>query len=220
MSPEKPNSQEIAAQLKKPIGESGVAMGNLMNDGNRAMNLTSYAKLELNEGEHLLEIGLGNGKFVPHVLSLQENIRYTAIDFSKTMVDEAILFNEKFIHQGNVSIVEGNIENIQFEDFTFDKVCTINTLYFWPNPKENCKEVFRVLKPNGKLIIAIRPKETMDEMEFTQFGFTKYKPEEALELLKNTGFVNLSYEVIEEPEFNFGDTSHKLSGCFITAFKP
>lgn len=219
MDSNKPTPQDIAAQLKKPEGSSGIEMGEVMNDGNKFMNLTSYAKLDLQKGEHLFEIGLGNGKFVSHVLYLQENVKYTAIDFSKTMVEAAIEFNKTSIENGIVSISEGDIENIPFTENSFDKICTINTLYFWPNPAENAKELLRVLKPKGKLIMAIRPKETMDAMDFTQFGFDKYKPEDALELLKKSGFVNLSYEVIEEKEFNFGDTPHKLSSCYITAYK-
>lgn len=219
MTLEEQTPQEIAAQLRKPEGEAGIAIGDLMNKGNEAINLTTYKKLELKDNEHLLEIGMGNGKFIPHTLSLAENLSYTGLDFSKTMVTSAINYNKEIIENGSVSILEGSIEKIPFPEASFDKVCTINTLYFWPNPLENSKELLRVLKPEGKLIVAIRPKEIMDAMEITKYGFTKYMGEDAQKLLIEAGFKNVTFEILEEPDYKFDENSTKLQGCFVIGYK-
>jgi len=219
MTLEEQTPQEIASQLRKPEGATGVAMGDHMNEGNQAINLTAYKKLELKDNQHLLEIGMGNGKFIPHILNLAKNLRYTGIDFSKTMVASAINHNTKAIENGCVSILEESIENIPFPEASFDQICTINTLYFWPNPLDNSKELLRVLKSKGKLIVAIRPKEIMDAMEITKYGFTKYTAKEGQELLSKAGFKNVTFETLDEPDYKFDKESVKLQGSFIIGYK-
>jgi SAM-dependent methyltransferase len=53
----------------------------------------------------------------------------------------------------------GNFTKIPYEDGFFDKVCVINCIYFWPNPVVDLKEILRVLKNKGKLIISVYTKE-------------------------------------------------------------
>ena len=59
----------------------------------------------------------------------------------------------------------------------------------------------------------------MDAMEITKYGFTKYLEKEAQELLISAGFKNVSYETLDEPDYNFDKESIKLQGCFIIGYK-
>ena len=81
------DAKALAAQLRQPEGEMGQKVGNLMNDGNRPMNLQTLAALDAKKGEHILEIGMGNGAFVKNILSIDPTLRYTGIDFSPLMVE-------------------------------------------------------------------------------------------------------------------------------------
>ena len=43
-------------------------------------------------------------------------------------------------------VLEGSVEALPFADDGFDKIITVESFYFWPDPQENLKEVRRVLK--------------------------------------------------------------------------
>lgn len=69
-------------------------------------------------------------------------------------------------------------DKMPFADNSFDKVFCINVIYFWEQPAEHLKEIYRVLKPGGKFYTTIRSKESMAEMPFTKYGFNMYSQSE------------------------------------------
>lgn len=68
----------------------------------------------------------------------------------------------------------------------------MNTIYFWPDPETDLKEIYRVLKPDGKLIVTFRSKERMEKLELTKHGFKLYEPKEAVQFVSHAGFKNVS----------------------------
>jgi len=62
------------------------------------------------------------------------------------MLRQACKKNRLFIKTGRVKLKNASIDKIPFQDNEFNKVCTANTIYFWPNPHEDIKEIYRVLK--------------------------------------------------------------------------
>ena len=166
--------KELAAQLQKPDGMKGKEVGKQMNKGNKNICLNSYKVLDPNPNSLILEIGMGNGLFIKDLLAQGSDLTYVGFDFSQTMIDEASSLNSDLIKQGKVSFKLGSIEKLPFEDDSIDCITTTNTVYFWPDIIANSKELYRVLKPGGKLLIGYRSKEIMDKVELTQFGFKKY----------------------------------------------
>jgi len=219
MSDFKPTPEQIAAQLRQPFGEFGIAMGDEMNKGNDLISKRTYNHLNLNDGERLLEIGMGNGYFIPHLLSMAANLHYTGLDYSTTMVEAATEKNRALIAQQQVKILEGNVTSMPFEDNSFDKICTVNTLYFWPTPAADASELLRVLKPGGKIVLGIRPKSILENMEIAKTGFVHYSPEEAVDLLKAGGFREVDFSIQEEPQKEFNGHVYNLEGCYVTGTK-
>ncbi len=95
-----------------------------------------------------LEVGVGTGKNIPFY---PENIDVTAIDFSEKMLEEAKV---KYQHSPlKINFLEMDVQNMDFEDNTFDTVITSCVFCSVPNPVKGLKEIKRVLKPNGRLIM-------------------------------------------------------------------
>jgi len=211
--------QEIAKHLRKPSGKNGKEVAKQMNKGNQHLCLNSYKLLKPKPNSLILEIGMGNGFFTKDLMGLNHNLEYIGLDFSQTMVDEAIRLNQKLIDSGKVSFIKGSIENLPFKDNSIDYITTTNTIYFWPDLSKNARELYRVLNPNGKILIAYRPKKVLDNLEVSNYGFNKYTKNEVESLLAEVGFKNISSKEISEPDFHIQGKSLQMIGLYSTGIK-
>jgi ubiquinone/menaquinone biosynthesis C-methylase UbiE len=189
----------FAKHLKNPEGEVGKAVGIVMNKTNEYMNRYTYKNMNVSLDDELLEIGFGNGKFIPELFENDRKFKYTGIEISKVMLEEAqknIPANIK----DNVNLLKASIDNIEFEDSSFDKICAINAMYFWNKPIDYLKEIKRVLKPGGELFICIRSKEVMERQEFAKYYFRLYSYGEINKMLVDLGFSNIKLDNQIEPD--------------------
>lgn len=95
-----------------------------------------------------LEVGVGTGK---NLSFYNRDIDLTAIDFSKNMLEKAKAKYKKELPMAN--FLEMDVENLDFEDNTFDTIVTSCVFCSVPNPIKGLQEIKRVLKPNGQLIM-------------------------------------------------------------------
>lgn len=180
--------QEIAAQLACPNGAHGIKTAEAMNISNRIMTLTCLDYLRLIPGESLLEIGPGNAQHVTELLRRAADLTYYGADISATMVAEAHRLNATAVqaHQASFALSDGH--TLPFTDSFFDKIFTINTLYFWPSPLAYLLEIKRVLQPSGQFNLCFAEKSSMEKLPFTQFGFRLYDSKNIDLLLQQAGF--------------------------------
>lgn len=213
------SKKELAKQLKKPVGNDGKQVGKQMNKGNKYICLNSYKLLNPKSNSLILEIGMGNGFFVKDLLSQNENLKYVGLDFSQTMVDEAISLNQNLINEQKASFLNGSIDNLPFKNDSIDYITTTNTIYFWPDLIKNTKEIYRVLKPNGKILIGYRSKELMDKIELSKYGFNKFTKTEIEKLLNDVGFDRIKTEVLSEPNLDFDGKPITMEGLYTIGVK-
>ena len=75
------------------------------------------------------------------------------IDYSDESVAVSKKTNARWIDLGRVEIREGSVSQLPFSDDVFDLVTAVETHYFWPDLAADTREVLRVLKPGGALIM-------------------------------------------------------------------
>lgn len=195
--------EHIASQLGRPEGADGILTAERMAHTNNNMTKSAIKTLDLVEGEVVLEIGPGNGTHVKDLMNDAPTIHYYGVDISETMVAEANKINDTTVKNGKVSFELTEADQLHFEDNFFDKIFTVNTLYFWEDPEAYAKEVLRVLKPDGLLCLAIATKAFMEQLPFTKYKFRLYDGPAVEELLKGAGFSDV--EVISLKDLT---TSH------------
>jgi ubiquinone/menaquinone biosynthesis C-methylase UbiE len=193
---EKEDLKILAQNLANPQGEKGIAIGEMMNATNIGMTLESIKTLLIEDDETILEIGHGNAAHVKSILNKAQNIKYTGIDISETMYNEAKRLNEEFKNQADFILYEG--EKLPFEDRTFDKIFTVNTVYFWAQPIEYLNEIYRVLKDNGTFVLTFGQRDFMEKLPFTQFDFTLYNTDEMEETVSKSHFKRMKISEKEE----------------------
>lgn len=100
------------------------------------------------KGEHILEVGVGTGKnfsFYP------AQARMTAIDFSPKMLAQAQ--RKRARKQMDVHLELMDVQRLYFADNSFDTVVASFVFCSVPRPSKGLKEIYRVLKPGGQLIL-------------------------------------------------------------------
>lgn len=215
---EKNDLKILAQNLANPQGEKGVEIGEMMNATNIGMTLESIKTLLIEDDENILEIGHGNAAHVKSLLSLAQNLKYTGIDISETMYYEARRLNEEFKNQAEFVLYEGT--KLPFEDKTFDKIFTVNTVYFWENPVEYLNEIYRVLKTEGTFVLTFGQRDFMEKLPFTEFDFKLYNNDEMEELISKSRFKRMKiFEKEEEIKSKTGDELIKRNYTILTIKK-
>ena len=182
----------VAQQLSHPTGLLGRFMGRLMNRHNAKMNAFALELLELTPADRVLEIGFGGGVTLP---TLIERAGFVAgIDRSHVMAERAKAMYAGVVAAGRAEFREGTVEALPFEVKSFDKVCTVNTIYFWRSLEAGFAEIHRVLTPGGRAVVGFLPKTHMDRMGMPHDIFTARAPEDVVAALENEGFVNICVE--------------------------
>lgn len=193
---DKENSKILAQHLAHPEGEKGIEIGEMMNATNIGMTLESIHALVIEDHEHILEIGHGNADHVKHILNKARNTRYTGIDISETMHHEAIRLNKAFGNQAEFLLYDG--QKLPFSDKMFDKIFTVNTVYFWQQPVQYLNEIYRVLKDNGAFVLTFGQRDFMEKLPFTEFGFKLYNTDEMEETVSQSHFKRMQISERQE----------------------
>ena len=209
----------IAKQLRRPQGDQAIEVAQKMNQNNRLMNLQTIKALEVKPNDRLLEIGMGNGFFVKDIFEIQNSIQYHGCDYSEIMVDEARKNNELLVGEGRAEFLIATADKLPFDDQVFDKIFSVNTIYFWEDPEKTLAEIYRVLNTQGRLFLSLRPKSSMKHYPFVKYGFDMFTRAELSTLLSENRFMMTDYWEEEEPEMEFDGKKMKVETLIISAEK-
>jgi len=117
--------------------------------GDWRQNLWQKVENEIDKKEmRLLEAGVGSGKNIKYY---PDGIEIYAIDFSPEMLKEAEKKATKY--NKKLKLIEMDIQNLDFEDDYFDLIVTSCVFCSVPDPVKGLKELKRVLKEDGRIIM-------------------------------------------------------------------
>lgn len=183
----------FANQAREPTGWFGRWIApRVFNRENRQMERQGLQIMNPDNGDHILEIGFGNGRLLSEIISETDAGKVYGIDISEEMVQLAGRRNHRWIEQGRLELKQASVEEIPYPDDHFDKIFTANTTYFWPDPQQNIHEVKRVLKPGGFFVCVLRPKHQMESIsvirDTTGIFQNLYEENEIRSLFRQAGF--------------------------------
>lgn len=183
----------IGNQFKQPRGFLGKIVSAVMKQGNRPDYDKLIPELRIQPGDKIFEIGYGHGKGV-HRLCSGFDCHVSGIDFSKLMYREAQKRNRKYIAEGKVELLYGNINDTTLPESRYDKAFCIHVVYFWDQLRQPFEKVHSLLKEGGTYYIVMAHPDFIRKMKFTKDGiFNKYTVEQISEELGNAGFTGISH---------------------------
>jgi len=152
----------------------------------------------------ILDVGCGGGRTVSKLAAIATQGKVYGIDHSKESVAMARRVNKQWIDMARVEIGEAAVSRLPFSDGAFDVVTAVETHFWWPALQTDLREVLRVLKPAGRLIIiaevyrgapAFTSKAAEKYSEKT--GMALLSVEEHREHLRDAGYCDI--QIITEP---------------------
>ena len=146
--------EKFVKQCRKPSGRFGKFVGRSMNLGHAKVRNWGLGHIFIKPDANILDIGCGGGKAVQELALSCPNGRVFGIDYSEDMVDLSKQVNKKLIKKDLIEIKHGSVSSLPFGDNLFDLVTAFEAYYFWPDLINDLKEIIRVLKPGGKILLA------------------------------------------------------------------
>lgn len=180
----------------RPEGEAGREMLERMNRSHYEVTGWSFSFWDVRPQDWILDIGCGGGMTLKRLSKMAPEGCLAGIDYSHVSVQESKECNAEDIAAGKMKIIEGSVADMPFDDDTFDKIITVESFYFWPDPAKNLKEVLRVLKKDGMfhLVADMYNKEGLTkQQEEAVLHYHLFNPgrEEFETLFIEAGFLNV-----------------------------
>jgi len=194
--------EKILKQARMPTGRFGTFYARLMNIGHSNLTRWGLGHISVNIDDKILDIGCGGGKTVNTLAKIATEGEIYGIDHSEVSVAVSTNKNKRLIRAGWVRILHASIDSLPFSDDMFNLVIAVESCYFWPDLINNLKEIRRVLKPGGSVILihAMYRDERFEKRNsnLARIGnFTYHLPEDSRVFLKDTSYSSIQIEVLE-----------------------
>jgi arsenite methyltransferase len=186
-------AERIARQLREPAGAGARAMGPVLNQANRSINRAALERLALGGRESVLEVGFGGGAALATILSRTSG-PVVGIEVSEAMLIHAGRRFRREVGHGHLQLRQASVTAIPYEDETFDRALSVQTIYFWPDPAAGLRELHRTLKPGGRLVVATEAPEEMEQRSYARHGFELFDRTALRALLEQAGFSDVIAE--------------------------
>lgn len=181
----------IARHGRCPSGWIGRLIATVMAHETSQENQAALDLLQIGPGHAVLEVGFGHGRTIASAAKLANGGRVAGVDISPAMVAMAGEFNRDLVTQGLVDLFLIDGPQLPFDADSFDRVLSVHTLYFWTNPVDHLREIRRVTKSNGRLVMGFRLASDQVRKTFPSTLYTFYDAGEVRDMLACAGFTNV-----------------------------
>jgi ubiquinone/menaquinone biosynthesis C-methylase UbiE len=160
-----------------------------------ATNDKALAVLHVKKGDRVLDVGCGHGRTVERAAEMVGDTGLVAgIDASEEMLRMAARRCQRLIDAGRVRLTLADSASIPYPDGSFEKVVTVHTLYFWDDPRRHLRELHRVLRTGGCLVVGFNPRGTAATTNFPASVYSFYDVAQVCDLLREAGFADVAFE--------------------------
>jgi ubiquinone/menaquinone biosynthesis C-methylase UbiE len=164
----------------------------------RSMYVGLLEKIKAQPFHTVLDVGCGTGTMLSILKNEFKNIEICGIDLSDKMIEKAYeLVGE------SAELVVGDAENLPWQESSFDLVICNASFHHYPQPLKVIGEMKRVLRPDGRVIIA-DPWWSLTKRFLINFFLDSplnylgdvriYSEKEMYDLLTAGGFINVQWE--------------------------
>ena len=146
----KPQSKEILREEFNRWAEAGRGEG--MEQDHLPITLPVLEKMRLRPTDNVLDVGCGAGWLSRRLAKLVPEGRAVGMDISDEMIRHARRSSVDF---DNLMFVTGEVAEIPWQPNFFSHAISVESSYYWPDPRAGIKDIFRALSDGGSAWILI-----------------------------------------------------------------
>lgn len=178
----------LSKHFRKPEGLFGKFIANRMVK----MNYNAYHALDrhanLEKGMNIFEIGYGPGYGIEYFLD-NYDITYHGIDYSELMYANAKKRLDSNYSDNRGKLHFGDFLEYNHCDESMDRVLFSNVTYFWKDLNIPFKNIYSMLKDDGKLILYMSDKKLLEKRSMTNNrNFNLHDKRDVVKILSQCGF--------------------------------
>ncbi|MGW7573835.1 class I SAM-dependent methyltransferase [Streptomyces sp. NPDC054765] len=145
-------NRPVTSPFARPHGTRGRLAGRFMRWTNRQDDVVDA--LDVQPGDRVLEVGYGPGGLVRLLVARTEAAVIRGVDPSPEMRHAAARANRGAVRAGRVLLTLGTADRTGLADRSMDRVASVNNVGIWPDLDAGLRELHRVLRPGGTVVIA------------------------------------------------------------------
>ncbi|HEV2866037.1 MAG TPA: class I SAM-dependent methyltransferase [Allosphingosinicella sp.] len=180
----------LARQFARPRGPlARPLIAPWLNRISAPMNALTLEALALRGDEDVLEVGFGGGGLLSLILAHTCGDVF-GIDLSPAMVAAARRRFAAERHRLRLNCAP--VDGMPIGEAAVDKACSVNSIYFWPDPAGAMSEFARVIRPGGTLSICFEPPDELRKWAGHRHGFRLVEEEEVRALMEQARFAPIA----------------------------
>ena len=191
-------SEQILREEFNRWAEAG--KGESMETEHRPIVEPTLKLMKLAPTDDVLDVGCGGGWLVREIASRVQQGRAVGMDVSDEMISRARRSSANF---RNTEFLVGAVDALPRERDSFDKVISVESSYYWPDPAGGIRELFRVLRPSGSAWILINyyrdNRYCHSWAKLLAIPTRLLSAEEWASLFRAAGFANVAHRRIVDP---------------------
>jgi len=191
------NTENLREEFNR-WAEAGRGEG--MEQDHLPITLPVLEKMQLAPTDNVLDVGCGSGWLSRRLAQLLPEGSVVGMDISDEMIRIA---RRNSVEHDNLLYMTGEVAEIPWQASFFTHAISVESSYYWPDPRSGVKEIFRVLRPGGTTWILIN--YYRDNPHCHQWGGLLAVPTQLLSaeewagLFRAAGFAGVAYERIPDP---------------------
>lgn len=146
-------ASQLLNQVRNPTGWFGRWQLRSMNRRHSPLTDWGLSHVSIAKDATILDIGCGGGRTIDKLAAIAADGKVYGVDYSQTSVAVAQKTNKKWIAMGRAEIRHGSVSQLPFPGEMFDLAVAVETHFYWPDLPGDMREVLRVLKSGGALVI-------------------------------------------------------------------
>jgi SAM-dependent methyltransferase len=186
----------LMRQVRKPAKFVGRPFAWIMNYSHSSLTDWGMEHVRTEKDFSILDVGCGGGRTIQKLAARAPEGRVFGVDYASGSVAASRAKNAELIRAGRVDIREASVSRLPFPENTFDLATAIETQYYWPNLLEDMREILRVLKPGGTLVVIAEAyrkgsRESVLGLAMKVLGAASLSVSEQRELFANAGYADI-----------------------------
>src|SRR5215469_2783495 len=187
------STREILREEFNRWAEAGRGEG--MERDHLPIVLPMLEKMRIAARDNVLDVGCGSGWLARRMANLAPEGRVVGMDISDEMIG---LARRTSAEQENILYVTGEVAEIPWEAKFFHHAISVESAYYWPDPRAGIRDIFRVLRPGGAMWMLIN--YYRDNVHCHQWGSLLavetqlLAASEWMEIMREAGFAQVEEE--------------------------